>query len=399
GAGEDEIYALLPNPLINQTDPFQPDRDVPSVALGQPISTTNAGKALNPYPGLLRSYKFAVTFGADPDGGGGGTPAPALVVNGSFEKPSVANWELLDSIPGWDVITGPAEIDNAIWAASDGSQSMDLNGNAPAVVAQTITGLTPGATYALSFDYSINPTAQANATADVSINGTVVLSVTGTTDMKPPAYQQASVEFIVPASGQATIGFSGTSSGSAGAVIDNVEMTGIGGGGPVEPPVEPPSGGVPADIPVVNGSFEAPVVANWGAFDSIPGWTTTSGPLELDGAIWPAAEGSQSMDLNGNGPVGLEQVVTGLTPGATYALTYQYGVHTGATSSKTAIVFVNGNIAENITATTAMKPPNYTSGRYEFTAPASGQVTIGFAGSSTGSTGAVIDNVEISPAP
>ncbi|MCV6592293.1 MAG: hypothetical protein OIF48_05025, partial [Silicimonas sp.] len=46
GAGEDEIYALLPNPLINQTDPFQPDRDVPSVALGQPISTTNAGKAL-----------------------------------------------------------------------------------------------------------------------------------------------------------------------------------------------------------------------------------------------------------------------------------------------------------------------------------------------------------------
>jgi hypothetical protein len=67
-------------------------RPSPSIATGQSILATNAGKSFKVYSNLQRSYKFALTFtpalhAAAPD-------ASELVVNGSFEttSPKPTTW-------------------------------------------------------------------------------------------------------------------------------------------------------------------------------------------------------------------------------------------------------------------------------------------------------------------
>ena len=73
GANQDEIWALLPQPLISQGNGFVANRDTPSVQVNQTILATNNGKQLQQYTNLRRSYKFAVTFGlASTSGSGGG---------------------------------------------------------------------------------------------------------------------------------------------------------------------------------------------------------------------------------------------------------------------------------------------------------------------------------------
>ncbi|MEM8859479.1 MAG: galactose oxidase-like domain-containing protein, partial [Chloroflexota bacterium] len=70
GLDQDEVYALLPEPLIhfdpNEPDykPFDPNIDTPAVVVGEKISFTNANKALKEYD-LLRSYHYSIEFSAD----------------------------------------------------------------------------------------------------------------------------------------------------------------------------------------------------------------------------------------------------------------------------------------------------------------------------------------------
>jgi uncharacterized repeat protein (TIGR03806 family) len=73
GGGEDEIWALLPSPLIDQTSPYDPARDTAAVVEGEDPLVTNAGKALSEFTGLTRSYRFAVDIAL---GDGTGTPPP-----------------------------------------------------------------------------------------------------------------------------------------------------------------------------------------------------------------------------------------------------------------------------------------------------------------------------------
>lgn len=60
GADQDEIWALLPDPLIDAGTGYQPGRATPAIIEGQNPLVTNAGKALKAYPNLRRSYKFAI---------------------------------------------------------------------------------------------------------------------------------------------------------------------------------------------------------------------------------------------------------------------------------------------------------------------------------------------------
>ena len=93
--------------------------------------------------------------------------ANTLIVNGSFELPNESgSWSLLanGSLPGWTT-TDPAgliEIDNpAVFgggsAAYDGTQSLEVNANHPEDVQQTVTGLTVGQSYVLSWVYGDRP--------------------------------------------------------------------------------------------------------------------------------------------------------------------------------------------------------------------------------------------------
>ena len=92
--------------------------------------------------------------------------------NGSFEVPNIqgdpANpepgtfyvngWAVYrtsqSTIDGWQVTAGTVDILRYFNNASDGSQSIDLWGTAPATFEQTFTSLVPGQTYAFSVDYS-----------------------------------------------------------------------------------------------------------------------------------------------------------------------------------------------------------------------------------------------------
>ena len=84
-----------------------------------------------------------------------------LIVNGSFESPTVANGAVsyFSSISGWRAVRGcDIEIQNHIsgWNAENGNQLVELASSCLTTIAQSIS-TTPGAQYLLSFSYSPRP--------------------------------------------------------------------------------------------------------------------------------------------------------------------------------------------------------------------------------------------------
>lgn len=85
--------------------------------------------------------------------GNGGFADGATPANGTFQTVGVGS----GVIPGWDVLSGTVDWIRGYWQSSDGDgYSVDMNGNSPGVIAQTIS-TTPGAQYRLTFDLSGNP--------------------------------------------------------------------------------------------------------------------------------------------------------------------------------------------------------------------------------------------------
>jgi hypothetical protein len=88
--------------------------------------------------------------------------ASNLLLNGSFEDPSQreGTWQVYSSIPGWTATTGPGlEIRNSIVGeAQHGQNFVELDSHnatdTNSTIAQTISGLTAGATYEVSYWYS-----------------------------------------------------------------------------------------------------------------------------------------------------------------------------------------------------------------------------------------------------
>jgi len=98
--------------------------------------------------------------------GGATLQANNLIVNGSFESPSTGGgWNIYPngSIPGWtNSVNGDGlELDNnpSVFgvAAPDGVQSMELDGNTFDAASQTVSGLTVGTVYTLSWYYGDRP--------------------------------------------------------------------------------------------------------------------------------------------------------------------------------------------------------------------------------------------------
>jgi choice-of-anchor C domain-containing protein len=95
-------------------------------------------------------------------------PAPAagteLVTNGSFEdgpEPDAAGPRFTvvpagaPTIPGWTVTRGSVDYIGPYWQHADGKRSIDLNGNEPGTIAQTIR-TRPGAKYRVTFSLAGN---------------------------------------------------------------------------------------------------------------------------------------------------------------------------------------------------------------------------------------------------
>ena len=95
----------------------------------------------------------------------GATHARAdMIVNGSFESPVVNGWALIANggVPGWTTTdsAGLIEIDDGSAVGGpvyEGVQSLEVNANYPEDVQQTVTGLTAGHTYLLTWAYGDRP--------------------------------------------------------------------------------------------------------------------------------------------------------------------------------------------------------------------------------------------------
>ena len=93
----------------------------------------------------------------------------------------------------------------------------------------------------------------------------------------------------------------------------------------------------PSGSLIVNGSFEAPVIAgSFQLFSSIPGWQPTGscGNIEIDrNAFGAAADGKQSVELNTTCVNGVSQVVA-TTPGASYSLAFAFAARPGTPAAQ-----------------------------------------------------------------
>jgi hypothetical protein len=140
---------------------------------------------------MKRSGLFVVAVLAVGLGGAAKCNADSLIVNGSFALPNVgASWGMFSngSVPGWYTTdrAGDIEIDNPVvfgggssaYAGNQGDQSLEVNAFNPEDVYQTITGLTVGQTYVLSWAYGDRPD---SGDEELQVFFTPTTSLTGAT--------------------------------------------------------------------------------------------------------------------------------------------------------------------------------------------------------------------------
>lgn len=111
-----------------------------------------------------------------------------LIENGSFEDPGrTGGWAVYESIPGWDTVSGAGiEIQtNSVLGhinAQDGTQYVELDSHGASSnthMAQSITGLTVGSQYELSFWYIPRTTRADDNTIAAYFGGTEVALADG----------------------------------------------------------------------------------------------------------------------------------------------------------------------------------------------------------------------------
>jgi choice-of-anchor C domain-containing protein len=100
-----------------------------------------------------------------------------------------------------------------------------------------------------------------------------------------------------------------------------------------------------AAVAIVNGSFEdgsidPGVFTTLNAGDtSITGWLVGGAGVDYIGSYWQASDGSRSVDLSALGAGTLSQILTGLTIGETYQVSFDLaGNPDGGSSTKVAVV-------------------------------------------------------------
>jgi len=161
------------------------------------------------------------------------------VTNGSFEEGAAISggFDLLapgntTSITGWTVL-GPGGVDyadNNLWAASDGSRSVELPGIGTGGLSQVVTNqFVIGQKYVMRFDYTVNPFAlDGNYGATVSVTGAgpVVFDYEKTAANMPGAMNYLTFAYNFTATSETkTIQFLSNGPDFLGIVIDNVSIT------------------------------------------------------------------------------------------------------------------------------------------------------------------------------
>jgi choice-of-anchor C domain-containing protein len=218
-----------------------------------------------------------------------------LISNGSFETGvTIAPLAFVrlsngsTSIDGWEVTLGNIDYVESGWISADGARSIDLDGNLAGAIAQDFA-TTPGSTYLVEFDMAGN-------SANAPVVKPMLVSAAGsatfyfdTTGASPAAmgWQEMSWKFIADST-TTTLEFRSLNEAAPGwgAAIDDVRV-------------------VECSNIVTNGSFESGDAP--GSFirveigePSIDGWGVTVGNVDYVGTGWVSAEGSRSIDLDGD---------------------------------------------------------------------------------------------------
>jgi hypothetical protein len=109
--------------------------------------------------------------------------APNLIVNGTFATPNVGSgWSIFPNggVPGWSSNNNETEIDYQLVVMPSfyngiPGQSMEADGNTFDTISQTVTGLSVGRRYTLSWGYGDRP-GSGPQRLDVSLGGGLVTS-------------------------------------------------------------------------------------------------------------------------------------------------------------------------------------------------------------------------------
>lgn len=134
----------------------------------------------------ILSTLFVLALAVGPAGTASAGPAN-LINNGSFDSPNVGtNWAIFANggVPGWTSNNNEIEIDYTpvlglpCYSGSGGCQSMELDGTTFDTISQTVTGLTPGENYVLSWGYG-DRSGSGPQQLDVLFGGSLVTSDIG----------------------------------------------------------------------------------------------------------------------------------------------------------------------------------------------------------------------------
>lgn len=164
----------------------------------------------------------------------GAAPASAAagLGNGGFEDPAIApnayrTFNQGESVGGWQVVDGSVDIIHTnLYRAASGDQSLDLNGEAPGTVQQTLNTL-PLLTYKISFSLAGDPYTQREVTGQVLAGGQVIKDFAFDTTGKTydnMGWTTVTAEFVATST-STPLAFRGTTPlGAHGAMIDNVRV-------------------------------------------------------------------------------------------------------------------------------------------------------------------------------
>jgi hypothetical protein len=107
----------------------------------------------------------------------------ANIKNPSFEKAKISGErQVVQKLSNWEITNGNVElITGKVFPSAEGNLVLDLNGDQPGSIKQTIKGLNKGANYTFKFAYADQKSrasrSESMATADLFINGEKVTTL------------------------------------------------------------------------------------------------------------------------------------------------------------------------------------------------------------------------------
>ena len=150
-----------------------------------------------------------------------------LLTNGSFEQPAISGAfvaNLNSGIDNWSITGTNVDIIRSLWSASEGQQSIDLNGSGPGGVEQSLNTVA-GMSYTVAFDLSKNSgEGSSSAAIQVSADGqSAVHTFSGASTSSDMLWEARSFSFVADNT-SATLNIVSQSPSASGPALDNVRL-------------------------------------------------------------------------------------------------------------------------------------------------------------------------------